>query len=140
MRANSINEYLTTFGYHSQFALAIQKNHNCINMIRQMIPVKTMSSILSSARIVLTDILKQTLASHYKSHSNLEETQVSQSSASILNGVIFNAIPNPTEWMRAYTSDPNTRQIIKILNNPHCIKNPRSENFTTSTDNRCKIL
>ena len=122
VRAISINEYLTTFGYHSQFALAIQKNHNCINMIRQMIPVKTMSSILSSAHIVLTDILKQTLASRYKSPSNPEETQVSQSSASILNGIVFNALPNPTEWMRAYTSDPNTRQIIKILNNPQLHK------------------
>ena len=40
---------------------------------------------------MLTDILKQTLASRYKSPSNPEETQVSQSSASILNGIVFNA-------------------------------------------------
>ena len=135
MRAISINEYLTTFGYHSQFALAIQKNHNCINMIRQMIPVKTMSSILSSAHIVLTDILKQTLASRYKSPSNPEETQVSQSSASI---EVSSSIP----YLIRRNGCERTHQILilvkslKFLTTLNCIKSPRYDNFITSTDNR----
>ena len=114
-------EYLSCFRYHNIFIKKIQKYKECINLSAYMLPHWTLSSILISSHENQEDLQVPTQQSSKSPLSTLFKKPKSESSATILNGIVYNSLSSEDTWSQEYKSDPDTNNIKQMLQNPSTI-------------------
>ena len=94
IRLISAYEYLSCFWYHNVFVKKIQKYKECINLCAYMLPHRTLSNILISTHENQEDLQVQTQQPSKSPLSTLFKNPKSESSATTLNGIVFNSLPS----------------------------------------------
>ena len=86
-----------------------------------MLPHQTLSSILISTHENLEDL--QVLRQQYSKSplSTPFKNPKSESSATILNGIVYNSLPSDNTWSQEYKLDPDTNNIKQMLQGPSTI-------------------
>jgi hypothetical protein len=124
IRAISIAEYISTFGYNASFNTIIcQTLQNPIILRQQSIPARIMTAVANCVQEILASPMHTLLC------EQAERYDIDLSVPALFNGIITTELPNDEAWTQAYQNDKGCKQIMEMLDNPSLITTTRLQSI-----------
>jgi hypothetical protein len=115
VRAISIAEYFSAFGYDPSFNTSVCKTLQNPCLLRQTLPARTMTVVATKLQEMVASPTNEILA------MQSEQYNIDLSIPALFSGIIATDLQQDESWEAAYQSDDNCRRIIQMLKNPSLV-------------------
>ena len=118
IRAISLTEYISCYGYDSNYSSYLTGQPNIIHALRRTLPCRTVQHIAAES-------------AHFSLRSSIDRRSIHASNTTGVdlfiparfNGIIADQLPDESAWRTAYENDESCNAILRLISNPGDITN-----------------